>query len=93
MTLRVREVTVSPQQGEHIGSRHRVTPEEIEEVCFDKPFVIRGRDRSYAVYGRTGAGRYLSVFLYPKGRGVYSLATAREMNEAERRRYRRFLKE
>jgi uncharacterized DUF497 family protein len=87
--FRIREVIVSPQQEEHIWSKHQVTPEEVEEACFGAPLVLRGRDRSYAVYGRTDAGRYLAVFLYPRGPGRYSLATAREMTEVERRRYQR----
>ena len=85
--FRIREVIVSPQQEEHIWVKHRVTPAEVEEVCFSDPWVLRGRDHSYAVYGQTEAGRYLVVFLYPRGRGVYSVATARGMDEAERRRY------
>ena len=85
----VREVIVSPEQEEHIWSKHRVTKEEAEEVCFSEPLIIRGRDGSYAIYGHTDAGRYLVVFLYPRGRGVFSLATARDMESAERQRYRR----
>ena len=83
----IREVVVSPAREEHIWTKHQVTPEEAEEVCFSEPLVLRGRDRSYAVYGQTEAGRYLVVFLYPRGQGVFSLATARDMTEAERRRY------
>jgi len=83
----IRRVIVTPAQEEHIGSKHRVTSEEVEEVCFSQPLVIRGRDGSYAVYGQTNAGRYLIVFLYPKGQGVFSLATAREMESRERQRY------
>ncbi|MHB8618239.1 MAG: BrnT family toxin [Chloroflexota bacterium] len=85
----IRELIVSPEQEEHIWVRHQVTPEEAEEACLSNPFVIRGRDKSLAVYGQTPAGRYLAVFLYARGKGVYSLATAREMNEAERRRFSR----
>ena len=66
-----------------------VTPEEVEEVCFPNPLIVRGRDKSLAVYGQSEAGRYLIVFLYPRGGGVYSLATARDINEAERSRYQR----
>ena len=86
----IREVIVTPQQEEHIGTKHQVTPEEVEEACFSDPLVVRGRDGSYAVYGQTEAGRYLMVFLYPRGQGTYSLATARDMQEAERRRYQQF---
>ncbi len=83
----IRDVIVTPAQEEHIWSKHRVTTEEVEEICFSQPLVIRGRDGSYAVYGQTDAGRYLIVFLYPKEQGVFSLATAREMETRERRRY------
>ena len=83
----IREVVVSPAQEEHIRTKHQVTPEEAEEVCFSEPLVLRGRDKSYAVYGQTEAGRYLVVFLYPRGRGIFNLATARELTEVERRRY------
>lgn len=85
----IREVVVTPQQEEHIWTRHQVTPEEVEEICFSGPLVRRGRDGSYAIYGQTDAGRYLIAFLYPRGRGVFSLATAREMTDSERRRYHR----
>jgi uncharacterized protein len=83
----IRELIVSAAQEEHIWVEHRVTPEEVEEVCFSDPLVIRGRDGSYAVYGQTEAGRYLIAFLNPRGRGIFSLATAREMEQRERRRY------
>ena len=83
------EVVISAEREEHIWSRPRVTPEEVEEVCYSEPWVLRGRDDSYAVYGQTDAGRYLVVFLYPRGRGVFGLATAREMTRAERQRYQR----
>lgn len=90
MAFRIRELIVSPQQEQHVWSKHRVTLGEVEYLCLSQPYVLRGRDRSYAVYGQTAGGRYLTVFLFPRGRGVYSLATAREMNDAERRRYRSF---
>src|SRR2546428_7827960 len=80
----IREVTISPEREEHIWVNHKVTPEEVEQVCFSDPLAIRGRDRSYAIYGQTEAGRYLIVFLYPRGQGVFSLASARGMIEAER---------
>ena len=78
---------VSSAAEEHIWTKHRVTPEEVEEVCFGDPWPIGGREGSFAVYGQTEAGRYLVVFLYPRGRGVFSLATAPEMTPTERRRY------
>ena len=44
--FRIRNVIVTPAQEEHIWNGHRVTPEEVEEVCFSEPLVIRGRDGS-----------------------------------------------
>lgn len=87
--IHIREIYVSAFVEMHIWTKHCVTPEEVEEVCFSDPLVIRGRNNSYAVYGRTEAGRYLIVFLYPQGRGVFRLASAREMATAEKRRYQR----
>lgn len=66
----IREVIIAPQQEEHIWVKHQVTPEEVEEVCGGHPLPRRGRDGSYAIYGQSEAGRYLIVFLYPRGRGV-----------------------
>ena len=85
----IREVIIAPLVEEHIWAKHHVTPEEVEEVGFSNPLVIRGRDKSLAVYGQSEAGRYLIVFLYPKGGGIFSLATARDMAEVERSRYQR----
>ena len=85
--VRIREVRVSTSQEEHIWVKHQVTPEEVDEVCFGNPWVLGGRDGSYAVYGQTEAGRFLVAFIYPRGGGVFALATARDMTRTERRRY------
>ncbi len=50
------------------------------------------RDPSQTVYvllGRTRIGRYLMVVLIDEGRGVGFPVTARDMNQAEPRRYSR----
>jgi uncharacterized DUF497 family protein len=89
--IHIREVRISAFVQEHIWTKHHVIPEEVEEACCADPFVLRGRERSIVVYGRTEAGRYLVVFLYPhpEGQGIFRLATARDMEQAERRRYQR----
>lgn len=87
--FRIRRIIVSPAVEEHIWSKHKVSLEEVEEVCFLSPLPLRGRDGGYAIYGRTEAGRYLIVFLYPRGQGIFALASARGMEEQERRRYQR----
>jgi len=80
---------------EHI-SRHGVTPEEVEEVCFEKPLVQRakseGENPVYYILGQTDAGRYLFcvVIRFPDGKGYP--VTAREMTAKEKRRYRKWKK-
>ncbi len=80
---------------EHI-SRHGVTPEEVEEVCFEKPLVQRakseGENPVYYILGQTVAGRYLLcvVIRFPDGKGYP--VTAREMTAKEKRRYRKWKK-
>jgi hypothetical protein len=47
--VRIREVLISAEREDHIWTGHRVTAEEVEEVCFGDPLVLRGRDGSYEV--------------------------------------------
>ncbi len=82
---------------EHIA-RHEIVPEEVEEAVFEDRGALlekagpAKRDLAQTVYvllGRTGAGRYLMVVVIHEGGGVAMPVTARDMNEAERRRYSR----
>ena len=69
---------------EHIA-RHGVNPEEVEDACYDKPYVMKGRNGTYLIYGQTGDGRYLLTVARYKGRGIIRVITARDMNDTERR--------
>lgn len=79
----------------HIA-QHHVRPEEVEEVCFGRPFVQRakssGKNPVYYVLGQTAAGRYLFcvVIQFPDGKGVP--VTARPMTLKEKRRFNRWRK-
>ena len=83
------------QRIEHIA-RHGVTPEEVEQVCFEKSLVQQakseGENPVYYVQGQTEAGRYLFcvVIRFPDGKGYP--VTAREMTEKEKRRFRKWKK-
>ena len=68
----------------HIA-RHGVSPEEVEEACYDEPFVLKGRQGSYLIYSQTSDGRYLLVVARYKGQGIIRVITARDMTDAERR--------
>lgn len=75
---------------EHIA-RHNITPAEVEEALFDNEPLVRkgGRDRAY-VLARTIAGRYLFIVIsYPPRKGIVNIITAREMEEDERRLYKK----
>ena len=93
--MRINAFVWPEERIEHIG-RHGVTPEEVEEVCFEKPLVQRakseGENPVYYILGQTDAGRYLFcvVIRFPDGKGYP--VTAREMTAKEKRRYRKWKK-
>lgn len=72
----------------HIAE-HGVNPEEVEEACFNNPLVLRGRWKRYYVLGQTDSGRYLMVVIELKTSDAARVVTARDMVQAERRRYSR----
>jgi|SRR5580698_6789898 uncharacterized DUF497 family protein len=68
--------------------RHRVTPEEAEEVFFHEPLVVRGdvghsaREKRYRALGRTSRGRLLFV-AYTIRRKLIRAISVRDMNRSE----------
>ena len=76
---------------DHI-ERHGVTPFEAEEVCFSRQLIFRSRGRkkrrSYRALGQTADGRHLVVVFRYLGRRRARVITARDMNRAERTKYR-----
>jgi uncharacterized protein len=90
--VRIYELVIEPGREEHIA-RHQVSVAEVEEVIFGVPFMRKARLGRYHIIGQTEAGRYLAVFVAPRGRGVYGLVTARDADDAERRAYLRHCKQ
>lgn len=93
----IKELWWRDDRVEHIG-RHEVSPDEFEEALFeDRRGILKFADESesdpsnrmYRHLGRTGAGRYLFLVLMYYGEGTALPVTARDMNDAERRRYSR----
>ncbi len=72
---------------DHIAN-HKVSRQEVEEVCFSRHYsrrVLGRRHRRYMVIGQSEEGRYLTVFLdFQKG-GIFHPVTARDAEEHERR--------
>lgn len=71
---------------EHIA-RHGVGTDEVEQVCFSRPLIRKGREGRHLVYGQTAAGRYLLIVLAMKGERVARCITARPMTPREKRYY------
>ena len=74
--------------------RHRVTPEEAEDVFFQEPLVVRSdashssSEKRYRAIGRTSRGRLLFV-AYTVKRKLIRVISARDMNRREVQEYRR----
>ena len=74
-----------------IWQKHKVSPEETEETIEDdKPICHKGTADSYCVYGQALSGRYLFIVLRRSGTPTqYKVITAREMQDKEKRYYRK----
>ena len=97
----IAELWVSRQVRDKLRRKHHLEIWEVEQAVFDDPdrLVLRAGDL-YAVYGTTFPGRFLLCLVrqlseeeIPEaGRDtsvmILRLVTARDMNEAQRRRYR-----
>lgn len=86
--MRINSLNWDEETAEHLWSRHRVRPQEAEQVVFSRTKVVfQARDGRYLILGRTDAGRYLLVVVENLHGGACDLVTAREMTKKERRRY------
>jgi uncharacterized DUF497 family protein len=78
-----------------IWYKHRVEPEEVEEIFDNRPHIFRGPKGHYSgenVYyalGQTDEGRYLFVVYIKKQSGQVLALSARDMTAKERRRFGR----
>ena len=74
--------------------RHKVTPEEAEDVFFHDPLVVRGdvkhssSEKRFRALGCTSRGRRLFV-AYTVRRKLIRVISARDMNRREGEEYRR----
>ena len=91
--MRLYEVIWKEVFVDKLEHKHRVMPDEVEQVLFSKPFIrraekgrVQGED-VYVAYGQTAAGRYLVVFFILKYQTAALPISARDMPQAERRYY------
>ncbi len=80
---------------EKLAAKHRVTPDEVEQVFDNRPAVrrmnkghFRGED-VYRALGQTDTGRYLVVFFIHKLTDEVLILSARDMDDKERKSYAR----
>ncbi len=75
--------------------KHSVETEEAREIFLNNPkfrFIEKGHRKDenvYAAFGQTVAGRYLSCYFVYKNDRRALVLSARDMTDAERRRYGR----
>lgn len=78
---------------EKLAWKHNILPSEVEEVLSGSCRIFRkekGRvegEHLYNAFGKTEAGRYLSIFFIKKLGNKALIVTARDMNQRERKRY------
>lgn len=75
---------------EKLEAKHHISPEEVEEVLYNKPRIrraqrgrIQGEDLYYA-YGQTDSGRYVFVVFVYKHTREALIVSARDMDRKER---------
>ena len=91
--MRIEEIIWLPQFVQKIVVKHRVWPEEVEEVLLSRPVhrkaqrgLVQGED-VYTAYGQTETGRYLFIVFIYKPPKQALVVSARDMTEKERRYY------
>jgi len=78
---------------EKLSKKHHVTKDEVEQVFVNKPqyrFLEKGRiegENVYSAYGRTDAGRYVTVIFIRKFGNLALVISARDMDKKERKQY------
>ncbi len=71
-------------------TKHNVTPEEVEEAVFEgNSIILRGKEKRYIVLSKTTSGRFLTIVVAFKLKGRVHVITARDMDEKERKYYKR----
>lgn len=73
----------------HLELGHGITTEEAEEIFLGQPLFRRTRKGHYAVFGSTGAGRYLTIIFAVKAHGLVRIITGWDMQPAEIRYYKK----
>lgn len=73
---------------DHIA-RHKLSPVDIEDVCFGQHIFFKGREKRYILYGKTKGGAMIMVVLERLYDQAFRPITARLMTDKEKHSYRK----
>jgi uncharacterized DUF497 family protein len=90
----IKQIFISARVIEKIASKHHVYEDEVYEVFEnpDAPIKIRRSAKvkdAYVAFGRTWAGRHLTIPFYRKFEGLIHIGSARDMTSNEREFFER----
>lgn len=83
LVISIHRLVWDPWNVAHIA-RHKVSPEEVEEVCHAKFIVRQGHTGRLLIIGPTESRRILAIVLANKKNHVYYVVTARTADRKER---------
>lgn len=76
---------------DHIA-KHAVSADEVEEVCFNEnapPLIRSGSGNLHYIFGKSDSGRLLFIVVRFIRQGEIVIITARDMNEWEKKYFKR----
>ena len=73
----------------HLELGHGISPEEAEEVFAHRPLFKRTKQKHYAAFGLTAAGRYLTIVFELKPKGIVRVITGWDMKRSEIQYYKK----
>ena len=91
--MRIKDLLLKSYVIDKLAWKHNISELELRQVFNNEPKIrriekgkIKGEDL-YVAFGRTDAGRYLTVFFILKMNKEALIVTARDTTEKERKRY------
>lgn len=88
--MKIREFEWDNGNVVHIELCHGIKPEEAEEVFAVKPLFRKTKRGHYAAMGPTIDGRFLTIVFELKGNGIARIITDWDMEQAEKKYWRKY---
>jgi len=88
--LKIREFEWDNGNVVHIELGHGIKPEEAEEVFAVKPLFSKTKRGHYAAMGPTIDCRFLAIVFELKGNGIARIITGWDMEQAEKKYWRKY---